>query len=110
MTKDATKEIPEYIQIRPGEGDRLIIGQTYYISNYYNGNQHFEPITITGKARPGTYGERVTCSDGTNRYAGPRYIGRSRSDNYWSRVITYKKNPAFQPAPKTYVQLSLFDF
>ncbi len=111
MTTPET-EIPEFISMVWGSSEILVIGETYafLIYRYGAGPAHtiYTPVKITGKAPRGFYGDRVTCSDGINRYQGGDYRGKFRGDQY-GPVLTHKRNPAFCSSTPALVQLE-FDF
>lgn len=104
----------EYLQFVWQSSDILQVGRTYAYRGHgmrpdgTYGNI-FIPVTITGKAKRGLYGERVTCSDGINRYSHGTQRGKTRVDQH-SKNIYYYPNPNFVPEMKPHVQLSLFDF
>ena len=101
-------------------GSTLTIGDTYfYNKRSYSGpayelKEEWVPVTILGRARSGTYGGRVKCSDGVDRYQYGDSIGRNRSDTFKVNDLKYKLKAGktfIKPRIEVpHVQLDLFDF
>lgn len=104
--------------------DRLEVGKTYYrrswqrlpdvrdpvtgrLTAYGTYGYFFVAHTVVGKARKGTYGERVTVEGMGTYYSSGRYMGKNKSTDYMDKTIRYRLK---QEVTKPQLQLSLFDF